>query len=155
MTAPTIAREPFDSPDAERLREAQRTEIDGLYGGDTEPGAKPTAASVPVFLVARDADGTAVGCGGLRLLDDADVDGGAEIKRMYVAPGSRGSGVAVALLQALEQEARDLGVSRLLLETGTEQHAAVRFYEREGYVPIEAFGQYVGEPTSLCFARTL
>lgn len=155
MSALTIAREPFDSPDAERLREAQRREIDAMYGADTEPGEKPTAASVPVFLVARDADGTAIGCGGLRLLDDVDIDGGAEIKRMFVTPDARGGGAAVALLQALEQEARDLGVARLLLETGTEQHAAVRFYEREGYVRIEPFGPYVGEATSICFARTL
>ncbi|GAB2985272.1 GNAT family N-acetyltransferase [Frigoribacterium salinisoli] len=151
MSAPTVTTEPFDSPDAVRLRAAQRVEIDALYGADTEPGEKPTADSVPVFLVARDADGTAIGCGGLRLLPG----GGAEIKRMYVAPGERGSGTAVALLQALEQEARARGVARLLLETGTEQHAAQRFYEREGYVPIEPFGPYVGEPTSLCYARTL
>ena len=151
MSAPTVTAEPFDSPDAVRLRAAQRDEIDALYGADTEPGEKPTADSVPVFLVARDASGTAVGCGGLRMLPG----GGAEIKRMYVAPGQRGTGTAVALLQALEQEARARGVVRLLLETGTEQRAAQRFYEREGYVPIEPFGPYVGEPTSLCYARTL
>ena len=153
MSAPTVTvtAEPFDSPDAERLRAAQRVEIDALYGADTEPGEKPTAESVPVFLVARDGSGSAVGCGGLRLLPD----GGAEIKRMYVAPGRRGTGTAVALLQGLEEAARGLGVARLLLETGTEQLAAQRFYEREGYVPIEPFGPYVGEPTSLCYARTL
>lgn len=142
----------WDDPDAVRLRDAQRTELDARYGTDNhEPGEVPTADTVPVFLVARDADGTAIGCGGLRLLGP----GSGEIKRMYVAPSSRGTGVATALLRALEDHARRLGLTRLLLETGTGQPDAIRFYQREGYEPIEAYGPYVGETISRCFARDL
>lgn len=142
----------WDDPDAVRLRDAQRTELDARYGTDNhEPGEVPTADTVPVFLVARDADGTAIGCGGLRLLEP----GSGEIKRMYVAPSSRGTGVATALLRALEDHARRLGLTRLLLETGTGQPDAIRFYQREGYEPIEAYGPYVGEAISRCFARDL
>lgn len=147
-----IDRVSWDDPDAVRLREAQRTELDARYGTDNhEPGEVPTADTVPVFLVARDADGTAIGCGGLRLLEP----GSGEIKRMYVAPSSRGTGVATALLRALEDHARRLGLTRLLLETGTGQPDAIRFYQREGYEPIEAYGPYVGETISRCFARDL
>ena len=147
-----VARESFDSPDASALRAAQQAELDVRYGtGDHEPGEKPTAASVPVFLVARTAEGEAVGCGGLRPL----AGGGAEIKRMYVAPAARGRGVSMAILRAIEDEARAMGLTRLVLETGTGQPDAVRFYEREGYTPIPAFGPYVGSPLSLCFAREL
>src|SRR5436190_2653383 len=127
----TFAIEPvtWDDPDAVRLREAQRVELDARYGTDNhEPGAVPTADTVAVFLVARNADGTAVGCGGLRLLGP----GSGEIKRMYVEPAARGTGVATALLRALEDHARDLGLTRLLLETGIEQPDAMRFYQREG-----------------------
>ena len=142
----------WDDPDAVRLREAQRTELDARYGTDDhEPGAVPTADTVAVFLVARDAGGTAVGCGGLRLLGP----GSGEVKRMYVDPAARGTGVATALLRALEDHARELGITRLLLETGTGQPDAIRFYQREGYEPIEAYGPYVGEPISRCFARDL
>ncbi|MEU8634565.1 GNAT family N-acetyltransferase [Amycolatopsis sp. NPDC048633] len=142
----------WDDPDAVRLRAAQRTELDARYGTDDhEPGAMPTAESVAVFLVARDAGGTAVGCGGLRLLGP----GSGEIKRMYVEPPARGTGVAAALLRALEDHARGFGIARLLLETGTGQPDAIRFYQREGYEPIEAYGPYVGEPVSRCFARDL
>lgn len=150
----TIAIEPvtWDDPDAVRLRAAQRTELDARYGTDDhEPGAAPTAESVAVFLVARDAGGVAVGCGGLRVLEP----GSGEIKRMYVEPPARGTGVAAALLRALEDHARDLGIARLLLETGTGQPDAIRFYRREGYEPIEAYGPYAGEPLSRCFARDL
>src|SRR3712207_2747656 len=50
-----------------------------------------------VFLVARDAQGTALGCGALRPL----VPGVAELKRMYARPGS---GAGLALLTALEAQ---------------------------------------------------
>ncbi|MGW5718133.1 GNAT family N-acetyltransferase [Amycolatopsis sp. NPDC003865] len=146
-----IERVNWDDPDAVRLRAAQRTELDARYGTDDhEPGAAPTADTVAVFLVARDA-GTAVACGGLRLLGP----GSGEVKRMYVEPAARGTGVATAVLRALEDQARDLGIGRLLLETGTGQPEAIRFYQREGYAPVDAYGPYVGEALSRCFARDL
>jgi GNAT superfamily N-acetyltransferase len=127
-------------------------ELDARYGTDDhEPGALPTAETMAVFLVARDEDGTAVGCGGLRPLGPDS----AEIKRMYVEPSARGTGVATALLRAIEDHARELGIPRLLLETGTGQPDAMRFYQREGYEPIEAYGPYRGGPVSRCFARDL
>jgi|SRR6266536_3020769 len=141
----------WDHPDGARLRTAQRTELDARYGcDDHEPGTVPTAETMTVFLVARN-DGKAVGCGGLRLLEP----GAAEIKRMYVTPEARGTGVSVALLRALEERAREHGVTRLLLETGIGQPDAIRFYQREGYEPIENFGPYRGESISRCFARDL
>ncbi|PZG09976.1 GNAT family N-acetyltransferase [Micromonospora craterilacus] len=149
---PSIDHEPWESTDAARLRAAQRAELDARYDSDDhEPGAPPTAETVSVFLVARDGDGTAVGCGGLRFLSS----GSAEIKRMYVTPPARGTGVATAILHALEQAARDAGVRTLLLETGTAQPDAMRFYEREGYRRIANFGPYRGEPLSVCYARDL
>lgn len=156
MTTPetrpfAIAPEHFDAPDAQRLRAAQRIEIDGSYGRDTEPGEKPTAESIAVFLVARDDQGTPLGCGGLRVIEDGVV----EIKRMYVRSEARGTGVATALLAQLEQAARDLGAPALVLETGTEQRRAIRFYEREGYTRIANFGPYVGAPLSVCYAKVL
>lgn len=134
------------------LRKAQQEELDARYGiDDHEPGTPPSAADIAVFLLARDADGQAVGCGALRVLGPDSV----EIKRMYVTPSARGSGVAVALLRALENEARRRELRTLLLETGTEQPEAMRFYEREGYRPIENFGVYVGSALSRCYRRDL
>ncbi|MBT1607203.1 GNAT family N-acetyltransferase [Curtobacterium flaccumfaciens pv. betae] len=146
-----IEVEHFDSPDAQRLRAAQRLEIDRAHGGDTEPGEKPTAESIAVFFVARDESGTPLGCGGLRIVDD----GIAEIKRMYVRPESRGSGVAAALLRRLEEAALDLGSPALVLETGTAQQRAVGFYQREGFRRIANFGPYVGAPLSVCYSKVL
>jgi GNAT superfamily N-acetyltransferase len=148
----SIAREPFDGADSAALRQAQRDELDTRYGRDDhEPGEPPTADSVPVFLVARSPEGVPIGCGGLRPL----TAGGAEIKRMYVAPSARGTGVSTAILRALEEEARALGHVQLLLETGDGQPDAIRFYEREGYLRVPNFGVYAGSAISLCYARDL
>jgi GNAT superfamily N-acetyltransferase len=141
----------WDHPEAVRLRLAQRAELDVRYGSDDhEPGAPPSAADINVFVLAH-VDDVAVGCGGLRLLEE----GTAEIKRMYVEPFSRGSGVATAILRELESLARERSVTRLLLETGPAQPDAIRFYVREGYQQIPNFGPYVGGELSVCFARDL
>ena len=153
QTSPlTVVAEPWESLDGVALRAAQQSELDLRYGcGDHEPGAKPTAGDSTVFLVARDARGDAVGCGGLRRLDAVS----GEVKRMYVVPDRRGTGVATALLRALEEHATALGWTVLRLETGTAQPDAMRFYEREGYASIENYGPYAGEPLSRCYQRAL
>lgn len=143
---------PFDHPDAVALRTAQWTELTARYGTpDNEPGSAPTAADTTVFLLARDPDGRAVGCGALRELG-AEVG---EVKRMYVVPAHRRSGVAGALLAALEAEAARRGWTHLRLETGTEQPDAMAFYERHGYRRIPNFGHYADSTISVCYERAL
>lgn len=88
------------------------------------------------FFVAR-AGAEAAGCGGV-----AFDDGFAEVKRMYVRPDLRGSGVAQAVLARLEQEARAKGYRHLMLETGDDLAAAHRLYERAGFRRCDVFGPY-------------
>ena len=148
----TIEERAWDDAAGEDLRTAQRAELDLRYGSDDhEPGAAPSAADIDVFVIAVSPDGRAVGCGALRRLDEAS----AEVKRMYVEPASRGSGVAAALLRTLKEKARDRGWTTLRLETGPAQPDAIRFYEREGYRPIPLYGVYVGSDLSLCYERAL
>jgi GNAT superfamily N-acetyltransferase len=132
----------WDDPDVQRLTTDQQTEIRARYGGKLEPGQAPSAADVAVVLLARDDDGTALGCGALRALGD----GVAEVKRMYVVPAARGRGVSRAVLGALEDVARERGWTTLRLETGPMQPEAIGLYTSAGYRPIEAFGAYVGDP---------
>ncbi|MBH0109966.1 GNAT family N-acetyltransferase [Salinibacterium sp. NG22] len=142
---------PFEHADSVMLRSAQRAELTARYGTeDSEPGAKPTSDSVVVFLIAY-VDGVPAGCGGLRELDN----GNFEVKRMYVTPAQRGTGIAIAVLKGLEEWARAQSATELVLESGTAQPDAMRFYEREGYTRIENFGAYVGEPLSVCYSKTL
>jgi GNAT superfamily N-acetyltransferase len=148
-----IAAEPFDSPDALALCDAQQADIRARYGErDTEPGVKPSAADITVFLVARDDDGTPLGCGALRALPTPGV---VELKRMYTVPAARGRGVGRAVLDALEAEARRRGFTLARLETGDRLPEAHRLYARAGYTPIPCWGAYAGSAISLCFERAL
>jgi putative acetyltransferase len=141
----------WEDPASVSLRAAQRAEIAERYGTpDSEPGPAPTASDIAVFLVAFDG-AEPVGCGGLRPIDERH----GEVKRMFVPPSRRGSGVSVAILRALEDAARDRGWDRLVLETGDRQPDAIRFYEREGYTRIPNFGHYAGVGASLCYERAL
>jgi GNAT superfamily N-acetyltransferase len=81
--------------------------------------------------------------------------GVAEIKRMYVTPGARGRGVGRFILDELEAVARQLGIRRLVLETGPRQPEALALYRRAGYVEIPLFGEYVGAEFSVCMAKNL
>lgn len=148
-----IAAEPFDAPDGLALCAAQQADIRSRYGErDTEPGVKPSAADITVFLVARDDDGTPLGCGALRGLDAPGV---VELKRMYTVPAARGRGVGRAVLEALEAEARRRGFTLARLETGDLLPEAHRLYARAGYTRIPCWGAYASSAISLCFERRL
>ena len=73
---------------------------------------------------------------------------------MYVRPAVRGRGVARAILERLEEEARSEGIPRLTLETGDAQHDAMRLYERAGFTRCAAFGAYATMPPE-CVARSV
>jgi GNAT superfamily N-acetyltransferase len=144
----------WDDADVQRLTTAQQTEVRARYGGKDEPGTHPSAVDVGVVLVAREDDGTPLGCGALRALGGS----AAEVKRMYVVPEARGRGISKALLAALEDAARERGWTTLRLETGPLQPEALGLYTSAGYRPIAAFGGYVGDPdaeASLFYERSL
>jgi putative acetyltransferase len=88
------------------------------------------------FFLAR-LNGVAVGCAGVALFVDY-----AEVKRMFVRESARGRGVAQALLARIEAAAREAGLTELSLETGDQQLAAIRVYERAGFQRCDAFGAY-------------
>jgi putative acetyltransferase len=112
--------------------------------------ADEVAAGRGAFLVAY-AAAEAVGCGALR----RRATNVAEVKRLYVVPPCRGHGIGGVVLRALEREARLLGVSRLVLETGERQPEAVALYRRAGFAVVPAFDEYIESPLSLCMAKDL
>lgn len=124
---------------------AATTPPDQVFG----ESAEGLAARGVWFVLAR-RGGAAVGCGGLALFADY-----AEVKRMYVAKPARGSGVAEAVLAALEAEARARNLSLLRLETGWRQAPAIALYTRLGFEPCGRFGDYPKSPGSLYFEKPL
>lgn len=152
VSAIRVVPREWDHADGVALRAAQRVEIAERYGTpDSEPGPAPTGDDIALFLVSYTADNVPAGCGGLRQLDGSS----AEIKRMFVDPAHRGTGVSVAILRELEAAAVKRGWTTLRLETGTEQPDAIRFYTREGYRPIPNFGHYAHSAISLCFEKAV
>jgi N-acetylglutamate synthase-like GNAT family acetyltransferase len=150
----SIAAEPFDSADARRLITSLDEHLATRYPPAQRfgPNLKPEqiAAGLGTFVIAR-ADGRAVGCGALRKLDETS----AEVKRMYVEPELRGHGVAKKILEHLEGVGRQLGVHRLVLETGIYQAEAIGFYHQAGFEPVRCWGEYAESVTSVCFGKTI
>lgn len=92
-----------------------------------------------------------VGCGAIKEYDLQS----AEVKRMYVLPEKRGSGIATAVLTELESWAHDLGFEKCILETGKRQPEAIELYKKNQYRVIPNFGQYVNVDNSVCFEKKL
>ena len=151
---PTLVRpEPPRQPDVEQLLRLSDEYAFSLYPAEScylLDVSEPEHPGVTVF-VGRDEDGRALGLAALV----AKGDGTAELKRMFVHEEARGRGLAKALLRAIEGAASAAGVSELRLETGPLQHAAIALYERSGYARIPNFGDYVGDPYSVCYAKRL
>jgi putative acetyltransferase len=150
----TIAAEPFDSADARSLIGALDEHLAARYPPEQRFGpnlkVEHLAPGLGTFVIAR-LDGVAVGCGAVRLRDEKTV----EVKRMYVDPEVRGRGVAKEILERLEADARAMGASRLVLETGIYQDEAIGLYRRVGFSVIDCFGEYAGVPTSVCFEKAI
>lgn len=142
----------IDSPVGGELVSALLRDLEERYGGPDpdEPLAADLAPPNGIFLVAWRND-QPIGCGGVRL----HRPGIGEIKRMYVRPDVRRSGVADTLLATLENHARGLGYVRLVLETGTMQPEAIALYEKRGYEAITPYGMYKESPLSRCFAKAI
>ena len=102
------------------------------------------------FVIAR-LGGIAVACAALRPLTGKI----AEVKRMYVRPHARRTGVARALMRELHQLARAAGFNEIWLETGLLQPAAIRLYESLGYTRIAAFGDYKDDPANVGYGKRL
>lgn len=155
----TIRSVDWDHPDAEALRASMAAEVGPRYADRAALMSKTQANAVDgssvhrTFLVyRRDQEGAeqAVGHAALRW-NGADL----ELKRMFVHPDHRGSGVSSALLVASENAAREQGLSRLILQTGDRQPDAVRLYEKSGYTRIPVFPPYEVLPFSNTFEKRL
>jgi putative acetyltransferase len=144
---------PVREPDVVRLVDALTVDLAG--GGytpeETFGYSVEQLESSGVHLVGARVAARLVGIGGLELQAGAT----AELKRFYVEPGHRGSGVADALMASLLAYGREHGVRVLRLETGDRQHAAVAFYRRHGFVEVPRFPPYTDSETSVCMQRVL
>ena len=144
-----IERRPPEDPEAHRLLQELSATLARITGNSGESSFKQedTLGARAIFVLARDQNGLAVGCGALRPISTKV----AELKRMFARPGTRG--VGATLLAHLEQQAVAFDYSEIWLETRRVNVRAVKFYTRAGYSEIPSFGKYVGRPEAICLGK--
>ncbi|WP_349844356.1 GNAT family N-acetyltransferase [Pantoea dispersa] len=118
-------------------------------GGNSRASVDTLQGEGALWVIARDAQGSAVGCGALRPL----APGIAELKSMFSDRSL--PGIGRALLAFLETAAKTLGYRELWLETRHVNQRAVDFYLKQGYRQIENYGPYRGREEAICLGKTL
>jgi putative acetyltransferase len=112
------------------------------FGLDQPLEAQPDLMDIDTYYLERGGgfwvatlDDQIVGCVGLLRL----ADGIGEIKKMYVTPPYRGAqwGVGQLMMDTLRAWALTHGFRRIYLDTLATMHAAIRFYERNGFVEAD------------------
>ena len=150
----TIApAEPGDLADAAALFRAYAAVLDvdlGFQGFEQELADLPGAYAPPqgTLLLARGVDGAALGCVALRPLDAS----ACEMKRLYVRPEARGTGLGRALVVAVLSEATPLGYREIKLDTLPQLEEAIALYRAFGFQPIPPYVDHPYEGT-ICFGR--
>ncbi|HEU5082866.1 MAG TPA: uroporphyrinogen-III synthase [Acidimicrobiales bacterium] len=128
------------SEEAVTAMAAYFAELDARFPGGFDPGdaleadAERLEPPTGAFVLARHG-GDVVGCGGVQTIGD----GTGEIKRMWVAPSARGSGLGRRLLAELEDRCRALGHRTVRLDTNATLTEAIAMYERAGYLPVARY----------------
>ena len=102
------------------------SEVAGLPGSYSPPRGR--------LLLAR-RDDLIAGCVALRPLDDD----ACEMKRLYIRPAFRGSGLGRVLAERIVAEARRIGYKRMYLDTLPSMVGAQRLYEALGFRDVEAY----------------
>lgn len=152
MNVPIVIEEVRpDHPDALAMIAGSEAELASIYRPEVRSAFSPEQLieSGTAFVVAR-RDGVPLGCGGV-----APLDGYGELKRIYVAPEARGTGVAKAIVARLEDIARGRGFPIMRLETGEASPEALALYARLGYVRRGPFGAYVENGSSIFMEKRL
>lgn len=81
------------------------------------------------------AETKAIGCAGIRKLDDAT----AELKRMYIRGEYRGYGIGVQMLEQSLQKAKELGYKKIRLDTLKTMEKAKALYRSFGFYEIPSY----------------
>ncbi|WP_037576414.1 GNAT family N-acetyltransferase [Phaeacidiphilus oryzae] len=121
--------------------------------GDDAEGADGRGREGGEAGEAGEAGARVVACGALKRLDAEH----GELKSMRTSTARRRSGIASQLLGHIIGEAERMGLTRLSLETGSDEffRPARRLYEKFGFTYCEPFADYRPDPYSAFMTRVL
>lgn len=110
-------------------------------------------AEADVRFFAAFESGDAVAMGALKEISPEH----GELKSMHVVAEKRGQGLAEKMLKVLLETARDCGMIRVSLETGSQDAfiPARAFYTRNGFEYCDPFEGYVEDPNSVFMSLSL
>lgn len=147
----TVLRTTSDNPDFIRLV----AELDqSLWERYKETGPEYWSNNIIEYnsnVVIVYQDEIAVGCGCFKKQAESTV----ELKRMYVAANARKFGFATMIITELEQWAKELNYTIVVLETLFKQIEAIGLYEKVGYKIIDNYPPYVGQENSICMSKEI
>lgn len=92
-----------------------------------------------------------IGCGSFKRYNDTC----AEVKRVFISEAYQQQGISRIIMQLLEDQAKNLGFSYFILESGEPLVAAMHLYERLGFQVTTNYGVYVGMTESICMKKVL
>jgi len=101
-----------------------------------------------VFAIAE-VDNEIIGCGAIRPIKNNT----GEVKRMYSK--YRGKKIGQTILAFLEDKAKALDYTNLVLETRVKNEDAIQFYLKQGYQIIPNYGKYTDRPEAICLGKSL
>ncbi|MEQ7873366.1 GNAT family N-acetyltransferase [Sphingomonas sp. ASV193] len=137
------------APHFDRINRRWIEEMHVIEPVDEDQLGQPRATIVEpggeIFFAIDDKLGPVGTCGLLRI-----GPGDYELIKMGVDPVAQGLGVGETLLKAGIEAAKALGATRLFLLTSTKSAAAIRLYERNGFVHDEALKDELGGEYSRC-----
>ena len=139
-----------DNDDLITLVYALTGEMHKRYGIIQKESKRDRVLPDITYAVVAYRDGEPVASGALMERSDT-----VEIKHIYVSGAYRRMGIAVQVVAALEQWARDKGCVSAILETGDKQPEAIGLYRKMGYTVIPNFEPYVGMDDSICMKKIL
>lgn len=154
LMAIKILRDPLDGPEIQQLL---NTHLETMFS--TSPRESCHAFDInelrhdSIKVWSLHYENNLAGCGALKQIDEKN----GEVKSMHVYEKYRGKGFSKMLLETILSEAKNTGIEKLYLETGS--HAAFipahQLYLSYGFIKRGPFGNYALDPHSMFFEKIL
>ncbi|HEX3385659.1 MAG TPA: GNAT family N-acetyltransferase [Mucilaginibacter sp.] len=145
----TIKRTEANDPDFPYLVTQPTLELRELYGDQKVVYDNYNEISQLETVVIGYVNDVPVGCGCFQKANYKI----AEIKRVFVKPSERRTGIGSAIMDELEIWAKEEGYNEVVTETAKKLDESISFLKNRGYHSVPKYGPYVDMENSVCFGK--